>query len=224
MIEISKERAAKRKREREARQRGCFAESPGFGSLSGSGGSMGDDSNISSAESSLDTDTSSSYRFNGTSDSIPKFSPTGPIARGNIPSQGIKPATTLNIRPPHVQIQVQGSIKQPVLGTIQGPPRDIIPPNLDPPQAVGSAHTPAHISKLTEEVKDDDDADLKRLMNQAENMLKIADTPAMVGSEPPSSFQSQSESEIQVDGHGTPSGNVGRSLGREETDVIDVRR
>jgi hypothetical protein len=222
MIEISKERAAKRKREREARQRGCFAESFEFVSVSGIGSSMGDESIVSSAESSLDMNTSSSYRSTTSSASVPKFDSPDSIIRGNIPSQGIKPATTVNTGIPQAQVQIQGSTEQPPLSDIHGPPRDDIAPSLDPVHGVGSSLLPTPVPASTSigEVEVDDDADLKRLMNQAENMLKIADTPVTVGFEP----HSQPQSRIKFDNRDTTTGNVSQDVRGVGVDVIDGRR
>jgi len=253
MMEISKERAAKRKREREARQRGYFDSGSGSGtgnrSGSGSGGSMGDESIVSSAESSLESRNSQQP----TSTSTPIVILTSPdkLVVGHIPIHHSSTHAVRNTGPAissaQAQAQAQGQdLLHPQLRAHIPTPGRRTAADTSGPNTTGENIGPSISTFLssglvptpTEEMDDDDDADLKRLMNQAENMLKIIDTPIAVGPQPRSPSQSQSQTNSQskshsasqayVEDYGTSTGTASQRLGGMRTgigaEVVDGRK
>lgn len=243
MVEISKERAAKRKREREARQRGYSGSGSGSraedGGGSWSGGSLGDESIVSSAESSLESRDSQQPTSTSTSASIVNLSSPDNLVVGHIPIHHSSIHAVRNTDPARssaqapaegpdiLHTQLHAHIPTPGLRTAV----DTSGPNTTR-ENIGSSLSilsTALVPTPTEEMDDDDDADLKRLMNQAENMLKIVDTPIAVGSGPQSErVQSQPASQRQVGNQGTPTGDVSSgAVGAGTnmmTEVLDGRK
>jgi len=248
MVEISKERAAKRKREREARQRGCSGSGSGIGTGNGggswSGDILGDESIVSSAESSLE-----SRRFDQpplTWNGITNITSTDDTVEVEIPNHQSSTQAVRRTNPAITSAHAQRrDLLHPQLRAhIPTPGRrtavDTSGPNTTRGNSGSSLSTPLSaglLSTQAEEMDVDDDADLKKLMNQAENMLKIVDTPIAVGfglqsaqsqSQSRSQIKSRSASQAYVEDYGTSTGTASQGLGGMVTgmgaEVVDGRK